>query len=175
MADTPIARAWRRQLFRLNRFDESIERYETLLAEHKEARSTDVLTNMAAAYVMAGRAAQLPAALKALHAAPSDAFELAYNSACGLVQLGDLPAAEEMLLLAQRARPALPPAPLTSSSPNLCVHCSAVRATRGVSVAPPRDCLVVRGVVAARAQGWARRCSSRRRWTRKRWQRSCCR
>jgi tetratricopeptide (TPR) repeat protein len=92
-------------LFRLSRFDECIERYETLLAEHKGARSNDVVANVAAAYVASGRSAELPAAMRALHASPEHApkaFEISYNFACGLIQMGDLAAAEEMLLVAQR-------------------------------------------------------------------------
>jgi len=98
-------------LFRLRRFDECIERYETLLAEHKGARGSDVVANVAAAYVASGRSAELPAAMRALDASPH-AFEISYNTACGLIQMGDFAAAEEMLLVAQRelSRPMPPPA-----------------------------------------------------------------
>ena len=39
-----------------------------------------------------------------LQVSPSDVFEVAYNVACGMIEIGQFKEAEEMLLLATRCR-----------------------------------------------------------------------
>lgn len=59
-------------------------------------------TNLAASYVASGRAAELPATLARFGVSPTASFELIFNVACGLIDLGDVSAAADRLLLAQR-------------------------------------------------------------------------
>lgn len=59
-------------------------------------------TNLAAAIVACGRSAELPALLKTFKISPKASFELAFNFACGLVEVGELDDAIEYLLLAKR-------------------------------------------------------------------------
>lgn len=91
-------------LYRMGDTGKCIERFEELIKKHKtEAASNEVKTNVIAAYVMGGRAAEVKALLETqLRVAPRDGFDIAYNVACSLIELKDFPAAEEMLLLARR-------------------------------------------------------------------------
>lgn len=57
---------------------------------------------MVAAYIAAGRAAELPEALKALKVGPQASFEIAFNYGCALLASGDLGPARQQLLHAQR-------------------------------------------------------------------------
>ena len=59
-------------------------------------------TNLAASFVASGRAAELPAALNRFGVSPTASFELIFNVACGLIELGDVSAAADRLLLAER-------------------------------------------------------------------------
>ena len=59
-------------------------------------------TNLAASYVASGRAAELPDALNRFGVSPTASFELIFNVACGLIELGDVSAAADRLLLAER-------------------------------------------------------------------------
>jgi len=59
-------------------------------------------TNLAASYVASGRADELPAALNRFGVSPTASFELIFNVACGLIELGDVSAAADRLLLAER-------------------------------------------------------------------------
>ena len=62
----------------------------------------EVGANLAAAYVAAGRSADLPRAAAALKLAPRASFEVAFNFGCALLAQGDLEAARQQLLHAQR-------------------------------------------------------------------------
>ena len=62
---------------------------------------------MVAAYIAAGRAAELPDALKALRIGPQASFEVAFNCGCALLATGDLEPARQQLLHAQRLGPSL--------------------------------------------------------------------
>jgi signal recognition particle subunit SRP72 len=64
--------------------------------------SPEVKTNVVAAYVSGGRSSEVPALLTRLKIRPRDSFDFAYNAACASIDRGDLPGAEELLLLAQR-------------------------------------------------------------------------
>ena len=62
----------------------------------------EVATNLVAAFVADGRAAEVPALLAAMKLASGGSFELAFNRACGQLSEGNLGAAEEQLQLAMR-------------------------------------------------------------------------
>ena len=62
----------------------------------------EVATNLVAAFVADGRAAEVPALLAAMKLASGGSFELAFNRACGQLAEGNLGAAEEQLQLAMR-------------------------------------------------------------------------
>lgn len=62
----------------------------------------EVATNLAAAFLADGRAAEVPALLSAMKLASGGSFELAFNRACGQLAEGNLGAAEEQLQLAMR-------------------------------------------------------------------------
>ena len=49
-----------------------------------------------------GRADELPATLNRFGVSPTASFELIFNVACGLIELGDVSAAADRLLLAER-------------------------------------------------------------------------
>ena len=78
--------------------------------------------NLAAAYVAAGRSADLPKAAAALKLAPRAGFEVAYNFGCALLAQSDLEAARQQLLHAQRLGEHLPAMVLGARS---CSTCSA--------------------------------------------------
>ena len=62
----------------------------------------EVGTNIVAAYVSGGRAHEVSAVMDALALSSSDGFEIAFNLACADLATGNLEAAEQQLLLAQR-------------------------------------------------------------------------
>mmetsp|Transcript_13495 Transcript_13495/g.18500 ORF Transcript_13495/g.18500 Transcript_13495/m.18500 type:complete len:680 (-) Transcript_13495:341-2380(-) len=88
-------------LYRQGNFRDCIAVYENLFNTHK-LESQDICTNVLAAYVAAGRAKDVPAIMRAMQMNAADGFEIAYNSATALAELGDLHAAEQQLNLAQR-------------------------------------------------------------------------
>ncbi|KAL6770694.1 SRP72 [Auxenochlorella protothecoides x Auxenochlorella symbiontica] len=87
--------------YRLGQYPEAIAIYRQLFQQYK-AETMEVQTNVLAAYVAGGQAAEVPAVLEAMKASPKDSFEVAFNSACALLETGELEAAQERLLLAQR-------------------------------------------------------------------------
>ena len=87
--------------YRLGENGEAIRLYSSLFKEHG-VESKEVQTNVLAAYVAGGKGGEVPSVMEAMAAAPGDSFEVAFNSACGLVEAGELAAAEERLLLARR-------------------------------------------------------------------------
>ena len=58
--------------------------------------------NLMAAYVAGGRGGEVEGLAGKLQVSPSDVFEVAYNVACGMIEIGRFKEAEEMLLLATR-------------------------------------------------------------------------
>ncbi|KXZ56772.1 hypothetical protein GPECTOR_1g696 [Gonium pectorale] len=79
--------------YRRGRTRDCINTYQTLVQQYK-AGSLELKTNVLAAYVAAGLAAELPDLMAALGVRSKDGFEAAYNAACGLVEAGQLAAAE---------------------------------------------------------------------------------
>ncbi|GJP34687.1 hypothetical protein CLOM_g19098 [Closterium sp. NIES-68] len=91
-------------LYRLGDSAACISRFEELFKKHRLDQSQlEVKTNVLAAYVMGGRSAEVKGLMESqLRVAARDAFDVAYNSACALIEMRDFRAAEEMLLLARR-------------------------------------------------------------------------
>lgn len=58
--------------------------------------------NLMAAYVAGGRGGEVKGLAEKLQVSPFDVFEVAYNVACGMIEIGQFKEAEEMLLLATR-------------------------------------------------------------------------
>eukprot|EP00798_Chlamydomonas_sp_ICE-L_P008038 gene8038-1272_t len=78
--------------YRLGQNKDCIQLYDSLFQQHK--------TNVLAAYVAAGLAAEVPALLTAMKVTPKQSFEIGYNKACSLVEAGDWSAAEGDLRMA---------------------------------------------------------------------------
>lgn len=62
--------------------------------------SLELKTNVLAAYVSASLASEIPALMTALKVSSKQSFELGFNKACGLAEVGELAAAENELRLA---------------------------------------------------------------------------
>ncbi len=68
-----------------------------LLPSLPQVESAELQANILAAYVAGHLAAQLPQVMSALKISPRASFEVTFNTACGLLQLGDLAGAEAEL------------------------------------------------------------------------------
>lgn len=78
--------------------DACIEVYQKL-----QSLSIDSLEiNFVAALVGAGRSSEVQRVLEALKAKPTSSFELAYNTACSLIERNNHMDAEQLLLSARR-------------------------------------------------------------------------
>mmetsp|Transcript_36119 Transcript_36119/g.92319 ORF Transcript_36119/g.92319 Transcript_36119/m.92319 type:complete len:650 (-) Transcript_36119:136-2085(-) len=87
---------------RLGHPKECIASYSELFSRHGD-ESLELRTNVLAAYVENGRAREIPELMAAMKIAGEASYEVAFNKACGLLAAGgQLGAAEEALLLAQR-------------------------------------------------------------------------
>lgn len=62
--------------------------------------SLELKTNVLAAYVSASLASEIPALMTAMKVNSKQSFELGFNKACGLAEVGELAAAENELRLA---------------------------------------------------------------------------
>ncbi|XP_078440836.1 SRP72 RNA-binding domain-containing protein [Wolffia australiana] len=87
-------------LYRLGRMEACVEIYEKL--RKLKIDSLDMKTNMIAALISAGRSPDVEKTMDALKIKPSSSFELAYNSACSLIEKKQYSDAERMLLSARR-------------------------------------------------------------------------
>jgi signal recognition particle subunit SRP72 len=88
-------------LYRKGELKECMASYESLFRQHK-VDANDVKTNMVAAYVAGGRAAEVPSLMESLKVQPRTGFELAHNAACALIEKEEYGKAEELLQLAHR-------------------------------------------------------------------------
>lgn len=88
-------------LYRLGRYGEAADALSRLQKQN-QVPPQEVATNLAAAFLADGRAAEVPALLSAMKLASGGSFELAFNRACGQLAEGNLGAAEEQLQLAMR-------------------------------------------------------------------------
>ncbi|MQL88775.1 hypothetical protein Taro_021347 [Colocasia esculenta] len=87
-------------LYRLGRMDACVESCEKL--QKLKVDSLDLKTNMVAALISAGRVSEVQRMMDALKVKPSSSFELAYNTACSLIEKKQYADAEKMLLSARR-------------------------------------------------------------------------
>lgn len=87
-------------LYRLGRVDACVEGYEKL--QKFKIDSLDLKTNIVAALISAGRASEVQRMMDVLKVKPSSSFEMAYNTACSLIEKKQYADAEQMLLSARR-------------------------------------------------------------------------
>ena len=85
-------------LYRLGRMDASVGVYQKL-----QNLNIDLLEiNFVAALVGVGRSSEVPKALETLKVKPTTSYELAYNTACSLIERKNYMDAEQLLLSARR-------------------------------------------------------------------------
>ncbi|XP_020577004.1 signal recognition particle subunit SRP72-like [Phalaenopsis equestris] len=87
-------------LYRLGKMDACTQSYEKL--QKLKIDSLDVKSNFIATLVSAGRSNEVQGMLDALKVKPSNSFELAYNTACSLIENKKYAEAEQQLLSARR-------------------------------------------------------------------------
>ncbi|KNA10742.1 hypothetical protein SOVF_141750 [Spinacia oleracea] len=85
-------------LYRLGRMDACLDIYQKL--QNLSVDSLEV--NFVAGLVGAGRSSEVQRVLEALKVKPSSSFELAYNTACSLIERNNYVDAEQLLLSARR-------------------------------------------------------------------------
>lgn len=87
-------------LYRLGKMDACMQIYEKL--QKLKTDSLDVKSNIIATLVSAGRSNEIHGMMDALKIKPSNSFELAYNTACSLIEKKKYAEAEQQLLSARR-------------------------------------------------------------------------
>ncbi|GAX79721.1 hypothetical protein CEUSTIGMA_g7162.t1 [Chlamydomonas eustigma] len=85
--------------YRLHNSKEAIQSYDRLFKEHK-ADSIELKTNVVAAYVVAELSKEVPNLISAMQVSSKLSFELGFNKACALIEIGDFEGAETELRLA---------------------------------------------------------------------------
>ncbi|CAB4294778.1 unnamed protein product [Prunus armeniaca] len=85
-------------LFRLNKMDACIDIYQNL----PKPKIESVEVNSVAGLVAAGRASEVKRMMDKLGVKANNSFELAYNTACSLIELNKYTDAEQLLLVARR-------------------------------------------------------------------------
>ncbi len=88
-------------LYRKGEFGECISSYQKIFKEHK-LNSTEIKTNIVAAYIARGRATEVSQLMESLKVSAHNGFEMAYNAACASIERKEFSKAEELLLLAHR-------------------------------------------------------------------------
>jgi len=86
--------------YRLGKMDACMESYDKL--QKFKIESLDIKTNIIAAMISAGKAAEVQGMMNTLKVKASSSFELAYNTACSLIEKGKYADAEQQLLSARR-------------------------------------------------------------------------
>ncbi|CAN8243814.1 unnamed protein product [Cochlearia groenlandica] len=84
--------------YRLGKSDACVDVYEQ--SQMSKIETAEV--NLVAGLVSAGRSSQVQGALEALRIKPTSSFELAYNTACSLIETNNYADAEQLLLTARR-------------------------------------------------------------------------
>ncbi|GMH02650.1 hypothetical protein Nepgr_004489 [Nepenthes gracilis] len=85
-------------LYRLGRIDASLEIYQEL----QKSKIDNLEINFVAGLVSAGRASEVKRVLDTLKVKATSSFELAYNTACSLIDRNEYRDAEQLLLSARR-------------------------------------------------------------------------
>ncbi|KAK9797740.1 hypothetical protein WJX73_003973 [Symbiochloris irregularis] len=87
--------------YRLGQYSEAIQMYKQLSQRHK-VHSLELGTNVVAAHVAAGRSRDVLEVMAAMRMGPHEGFEAAFNLGCAQLATGQLDAAHDQLLHAQR-------------------------------------------------------------------------
>ncbi|KAK3029565.1 hypothetical protein RJ639_038454 [Escallonia herrerae] len=85
-------------LFRLGKMDASVEIYQKL----QKSKIDSLEINVVAGLVSAGRASEVQGFMEAHRVKATSSFELAYNTACALIERNKYADAEQLLLSARR-------------------------------------------------------------------------
>lgn len=85
-------------LYRLGKFDDSVNIYQKLL----KSRIDSLEINVVASLVSAGRASEVQGTIDSLRVKATSSFELAYNTACSLIERKKYVDAEQLLLSGRR-------------------------------------------------------------------------
>lgn len=85
-------------LYRLGKMDSCVDIYQKL--QNSKIESLEI--NFVAGLISAGRASEVQATLETLRAKATSSFELAYNTACSLIEKNKHHEAEQLLLSARR-------------------------------------------------------------------------
>ncbi|CAE5963310.1 unnamed protein product [Arabidopsis arenosa] len=85
-------------LYRLGKADACVDVCQKL--SKSEIESLEI--NLVAALITAGKASQVPKALEGLKIKPTSTYDLAYNTACSLIENNNYADAEQLLLTAKR-------------------------------------------------------------------------
>lgn len=85
-------------LYRLGDLDACVDVYQKL----QKSKIDSLEINFVAALLAAGRPSEVQGTLEALRVKPTSSFELAYNTACSLIERNQYTDAEQLLLAARR-------------------------------------------------------------------------
>lgn len=85
-------------LFRQGKMDASVDIYQKL--QKSKVESLEI--NLVAGLVSAGRASEVQGVMDAMRVKATSSFELAYNTACSLLERNKFSDAEQLLLSARR-------------------------------------------------------------------------
>ncbi|KAJ7957619.1 Signal recognition particle subunit SRP72 [Quillaja saponaria] len=85
-------------LYRLGKMDACMDIYQKL----QKSKIESLEINLVAGLVTAGRASEVQGSVEALRVKPTSSFELAYNTACSLIERNKYTDAEQLLLSARR-------------------------------------------------------------------------
>ncbi len=85
-------------LFRMGKLDACVDIYQKL----QKSKIVSLEINSVAALVAAGRASEVQGTLEALRVKATSNFEVAYNTACALIERNKYTDAEQLLLSGRR-------------------------------------------------------------------------
>lgn len=85
-------------LYRLGKLDACIDIYQKL----QKSKIDSLEINSVASLIAAGRASEVQGMMEALRVKATSSFELAYNTACSLIEKNKYTEAEQLLLSARR-------------------------------------------------------------------------
>ncbi|EGG20988.1 signal recognition particle 72 kDa subunit [Cavenderia fasciculata] len=88
--------------YKLENYEKTIEIYEQLLSQSGYSQSSELITNLCAVYIDAGKFKECQDLLAKHKSIMTKTYELAYNSACLLLSRNDIKAAETQLKLAKK-------------------------------------------------------------------------
>lgn len=87
-------------LYRLGRADACVDVYQNQRLKNSEIESLEI--NLIAGLISAGKSSQVQSALEALRIKPTSTYDLAFNTACALIENNNYTDAEQLLLTARR-------------------------------------------------------------------------